>query len=140
MLRRACASLPLALPGAYAASVLELHSEDITDTRQPETSWTGRCLPCEGLFARLEEAPNGKLQQSSQIVLRGWVQRCILCVVYVSISCLPTSCTVDKIFFGPGRKVRVETLQVPAHVFKNKLRRDAAVIPILAFVLTAVTC
>ncbi|CAM9921553.1 unnamed protein product, partial [Ectocarpus sp. 8 AP-2014] len=45
--------------------------ENIAHTRSPETLVTDQCLPCEGLFARLEEAPDGKLQQSSQIELRG---------------------------------------------------------------------
>ncbi|CAM9695240.1 unnamed protein product, partial [Ectocarpus sp. 12 AP-2014] len=71
MLGRACVSLPLALLGAHAASGVELFSEFITRTRPPETLGTGQCLPCQGLFARLEEAPDGELQQSSQIELRG---------------------------------------------------------------------
>lgn len=86
MLGRACASLPLALLGACAASGLELYSELIADTGPPETLGTGQCLPCEGLFLRLEEAPDGKLQQSSQIEMRGWVQCGTVCVFVVSTS------------------------------------------------------
>ncbi|CAM9399473.1 unnamed protein product, partial [Ectocarpus sp. 13 AM-2016] len=63
--------LQLALLGAYAASGIELYSENIAHTGPPETLGTGQCIPCEGLFARLEEATNGKLQQSSHIELRG---------------------------------------------------------------------
>ncbi|CAM9151152.1 unnamed protein product [Ectocarpus sp. 8 AP-2014] len=43
----------------------------MADNRRRETLETGQCLPCEMLFARLEEAPDGKLHQSSQIELRG---------------------------------------------------------------------
>ncbi|CAN0369647.1 unnamed protein product, partial [Ectocarpus sp. 6 AP-2014] len=71
MLGRACVSLSLALPGVYAASGVESVSEYITRTRPPETLGTDKCPPCQGLFARLEEAPDGELQQSSQIELRG---------------------------------------------------------------------
>ncbi|CAM9754327.1 unnamed protein product [Ectocarpus sp. 4 AP-2014] len=71
MLGRACARLPLALLGACTASGLEIYSELIADTGPPETLGTGQCLPCEGLFLRLEEALDGKLQQSSQIEMRG---------------------------------------------------------------------
>ncbi|CAM9512001.1 unnamed protein product [Ectocarpus sp. 8 AP-2014] len=71
MLGRACSSLAFALLGAYAASGLELYSENNADTGPPETLGTDRCLPCEALFLRLEEAPDGKLHQSSHIELRG---------------------------------------------------------------------
>ncbi|CAM9672547.1 unnamed protein product [Ectocarpus sp. 13 AM-2016] len=71
MLGRACVSPPLARLGAHAASGVELFLEEITRTRPPETLGTGQCGPCQGLFARLDEAPDGELQQSSQIELRG---------------------------------------------------------------------
>lgn len=91
MLGRACASLAFALLGAYAASGLELYSEHNADTGPPETLGIDRCLPCEALFLRLEEAPDGKLQQSSHIELRGWVQCGTVCF-FVSLSGSP--CTL----------------------------------------------
>ncbi|CAM9204594.1 unnamed protein product [Ectocarpus sp. 13 AM-2016] len=67
MFGRACTSLLFALR-PNVASGLEIFSETIANTKAPET---GPCLPCEGIFARLEEGSDGKLQQSTRIELRG---------------------------------------------------------------------
>lgn len=49
----------------------ELWPESIPSTRVVVTQGKDPCVPCEWLFSKLEEGPDGLLQQDLQLQLRG---------------------------------------------------------------------
>ncbi|CAM9846256.1 unnamed protein product [Ectocarpus sp. 12 AP-2014] len=60
-----CLFLALALVDANDAGGLDMPFEPCRSTQD------GLCLQCEDLFSKLEDAPDGELQQHSQLQLRG---------------------------------------------------------------------
>ncbi|CAM9337264.1 unnamed protein product [Ectocarpus sp. 13 AM-2016] len=71
MLVRACTWFVLVLLGAKVVDAADQSPKPVSGKRSLGEQGGVQCLPCEGLFKNLEEAPDGKLLQKSQLQLRG---------------------------------------------------------------------
>ncbi|CAM9534929.1 unnamed protein product, partial [Ectocarpus sp. 12 AP-2014] len=71
MLVGACTWFVLALVDATVVGGVDLSPKPLSGKRSLGEQGGVLCLPCEGLFKNLEETPDGKLVQKSQLQLRG---------------------------------------------------------------------